>query len=163
MEDFPILKTPLGKVEGRKCVKPKDADAKQVFRFSKIPFAKPPVGNLRFEPPEKCGPWEGVLNGKQQGSMPMQPVGMLADLEGYMAIPNEFEEDFFDFSEDCLHLNVWTSDINANTKKPVLFWIYGGGFQIGGSKSYDGNVLASLHDVVVVVPNYRAPPPSDSP
>ena len=53
MSEYPIITIPLGSIKGRKCVKPEHDGAKQVFRFSNIPFAKPPVQDLRFEPPQK--------------------------------------------------------------------------------------------------------------
>jgi len=155
MSEYPITTIPLGSIKGRKCVKPEHDGAKQVFRFSNIPFAKPPVQDLRFEPPQKIEPWQGVLDCTVQSPCPMQPAEMASSLKGAMALPNEHEESFTDFKEDCLYLNVYTSSTDVNSKLPVLFWIFGGGFQVGESVSYDGNVLASLHDVVVVVPNYR--------
>ena len=53
MDDYPIVTTKMGKIKGRKCIKPKVKGCKQVYRFAKIPFAKPPIGDLRFEPPQK--------------------------------------------------------------------------------------------------------------
>ena len=53
MSEYPVVKTPMGSVKGRMCAKPKVEGAKQAYRFAKIPFAKPPVGELRFEPPQK--------------------------------------------------------------------------------------------------------------
>jgi len=155
MSEYLAVNTPMGIVKGRKCAKPKVENAKQVYRFAKIPFAKPPVGELRFEPPQKSGPWDGVLDGTKQATGPMQPLEMAVPMMNAMALPNEFGEQIDDLSEDCLYLNVYTPSTTSSDKLPVLFWIYGGGFQIGGQISYDGNVLSSLHDVVVVIPNYR--------
>jgi len=155
MSNAPVVETPLGKVKGRCCVKPKKANARQGYRFGSIPFAKPPLGELRFEPPQKATPWDGVLDGTVGSCMPIQCKELLKDIEGFMAIPCEFEESFEDFNEDCLYLDLYTSNLEKDANRPVFVWLYGGGFQIGGAKSYDGNVLASLHDVVVVVPNYR--------
>ena len=53
MTECPIVETPLGKVKGRSCAKAKKFEAKQVYRYAKIPFAKPPVGDLRIAPPQK--------------------------------------------------------------------------------------------------------------
>jgi len=155
MAEAPIAETSLGKVKGRSCVKPKPAGAKQAYRYGHIPFAKPPVGDLRFEPPQKAEPWDGVLDGLPSAPLPIQAQELGKDLEYWMCVPNEFDEDMESFEEDCLYLNVWTSSTDKSAKLPVMVWLYGGGFQIGGAKGYDGNVLASLHDVVVVVPNYR--------
>lgn len=154
-EDHPVVETSMGKVRGRKMITPDHPDARQSFRFAAIPFAKPPVGELRFEPPQKNEPWEGVLDGLMSKPSPEMPKELMEQLNGCLASTNEFGEEVDAMSEDCLYLNVYTANPNPSKKMPVLFWIYGGGFQIGGQKSYDGNVLTSLHDVVVVIPNYR--------
>lgn len=153
--DCPVVKTSMGKVQGRKVVMPNHPDARQSYRFAAIPFAKPPVGQLRFEPPQKNEPWEGVLDGLTSSPAPEMPRELVEQLNGSLASTNEFGEDYDAMSEDCLYLNVYTANLNPDKKMPVLFWIYGGGFQIGGQNSYDGNVLTSLHDVIVVIPNYR--------
>jgi len=146
----------MGEVSGRTCAKATKPNAKPVYRYAKIPFAKPPVGKLRFQPPQEAVPWKGVLDGTKRGPMPIQPLSLKDMIEDTTAFTNEFDEDFSNSSEDCLYLDVYTTSVNPKADKmPVLFWVYGGGFQIGSSKNYDGSVLASLHDVVVVVPNYR--------
>jgi para-nitrobenzyl esterase len=137
----PIVETGLGKIEGF------ERDGVRVFRG--IPYAKPPVGALRFRAPEPAPPWAGVRDAKEYGNAAIQPPLMLAALPGF---------DIGTQSEDCLHLNVYApagaSDAN---RKPVLFWIHGGAFVIGaGSQSiYDGVPLAKRGDVVVVTINYR--------
>lgn len=152
----PYAKTSLGAVSGRACIKPKKKDAKQVYRYSGIPFAKPPVGELRFEPPQKLTErWDGVLDGTQVKSVPYQQIEIMKGMDPYFVYTNEFDENFEQTDEDCLYLKVYTSNPNPHANMPVMFWIYGGGFQMGGTSPYSGSVLASLHDVVVVMANYR--------
>ena len=112
--------------------------------FRGIPFAAPPVGERRWQPPQPVTPWEGVRPATEFGPRCMQnPV---------------FDDMVFrdELSEDCLYLNVWTPAQSADESLPVMAWIYGGGFQ-GGSASeprQDGARLAGK-GVVVVSMNYR--------
>jgi para-nitrobenzyl esterase len=110
-----------------------------------IPFARPPVGELRWKAPQPVEPWDGVLETKIFGPKPVQ-----ADVFGDMKSRSERA------SEDCLYLNVWTpSDRNKNGF-PVLVYFYGGGFVAGdGSEPrYDGAGMAGKGIVAVTV-NYR--------
>jgi para-nitrobenzyl esterase len=122
--------------------------------YKGIPFAAPPVGNLRWQAPHPVKPWIGVRECQQYGPSPMQ------------AAPTPFSMWSAEFlippapvSEDCLYLNVWTSAPSATTHQPVLVWIYGGGFTSGGSAVpiYDGEALAKKGIVVVSI-NYRVGP-----
>jgi len=153
--DCPVVTTKNGKVQGRLCTKLND---KQVFNYSKIPFAKPPVNELRFQPPQEVDSWDGVLKCDVNNVVPSQDENETQGFRDYMISMDEFnsaEVYFGPGQEDCLYLDVYTHSPNTDKKLPVLFWIYGGAFQLGGSVFYNGKVLASLHDVVVVVPNYR--------
>ncbi len=136
-----IARVDQGAIKG--IVSPLDA---QVFSFRAIPYAAPPVGDLRWRPPQLPAPWKGVRDATTFGSMcvqPPQPVyGLVASA----------------MSEDCLTLNVWTTSKPQDSKAagmPVMVWIHGGGF-IGGASGgfYDGTRLAA-HGVVVVSMNYR--------
>jgi len=100
-----------------------------------IPFAAPPVGDLRWRAPQPATNWEGVKQATQFGPSPVQ------NGKG---------------SEDCLYLNVWTPAKSANDHLPVLVWIYGGGFSAGSAsdRSYSGEKLATK-GVVLVSINYR--------
>ncbi len=109
--------------------------------FLKVPFAKPPVGSLRFAAPQEPEPWEGELN---------------CDTFSPACIQSRRPDQTFDISEDCLYLNIYTPAQTGRESLPVLFWIYGGVFQ-GGRNSdpeFDGEALAAKGAVVVTV-NYR--------
>jgi para-nitrobenzyl esterase len=118
---------------------------KKIRIFEGIPFAAPPVGNLRWRPPQPVASWTGVRKTTSFGSRCMQ--GRLS--EGMVfRDPGQ--------SEDCLYLNVWTPAKSAHAHLPVMVWIYGGGFQAGSASEprQDGAALAHK-GVVVVSMNYR--------
>jgi para-nitrobenzyl esterase len=121
---------------------PKDG----VRAFKGIPFAQPPVGDLRWREPQPVKKWKGVRNADQFGPRCMQRTSPGAD---YWFRSNGM-------SEDCLYLNVWTSAKSRDEKLPVLVYIFGGGFQNGdGSEPrYDGESMAR-HGMVAVSINYR--------
>lgn len=110
--------------------------------FKGIPFAAPPVGNLRWRPPQPVVPWDGVRVTDQYGPACMQnpPGGVFGQM----------------VSEDCLYLNVWTAANSAGERRPVMVWIYGGGYNAGSGSQpeYDGEALAKKGAVVVTL-NYR--------
>lgn len=121
---------------------PKDG----VRSFKGIPFGQPPVGELRWRPPQPVKNWKGVRNADQFGPRCMQRTGPGAD---YWFRSNGM-------SEDCLYLNVWTSAKSSKEKLPVLFYVFGGGFQNGdGSEPrYEGENMARKGMVAVSI-NYR--------
>jgi para-nitrobenzyl esterase len=132
-----ILHTPQGDLEGGA------AKLKGVTLYAGIPYAAPPVGPLRWAPPRPAATWSGVRDAHHFGPHCPQP----AVFSGI-----HFPDDAM--SEDCLTLNVWTAGTTA--RKPVYFWIHGGGFVTGGGAEprYDGSYFAA-HGVVVVSVNYR--------
>jgi para-nitrobenzyl esterase len=135
----PIANTTHGQLEG--------ADMEGVLRFAGIPFAQPPIGDLRFRPPRPAEPWDGVRPALAFGDTSLQnPMGM------EMFFGGEPEP----VSEDCLYLNVWTPALD-DAKRPVMVWIHGGAFVIGSGSSamYDGASFARRGDVVFVSFNYR--------
>lgn len=112
--------------------------------FKGIPFAAPPVGNLRWQAPRPAAPWTGVRKATEFGARCMQ---------GRVFSDMVFRDEM---SEDCLYLNVWTPAVSAKESLPVMVWIYGGGFQAGSASEprQDGENLAKK-GVVVVSFNYR--------
>jgi para-nitrobenzyl esterase len=121
---------------------PKDG----VRSFKGIPFAQPPVGDLRWREPQPVKNWTGARNADQFGPRCMQRTSPGAD---YWFRSNGM-------SEDCLYLNVWTPAKSGNERLPVLVYIFGGGFQNGdGSEPrYDGESMAR-RGIVAVSVNYR--------
>ena len=117
-----------------------------VLVFRGIPYAAPPVGDLRWREPAAVAPWEGVRSATAFGNICHQGPA-LAAMTG---------EDLPTRSEDCLYLNVWTGAIGGETKQPVMVWIHGGGLTLGWGhqRGYDGTHLAK-QGVVLVSINYR--------
>lgn len=126
----PVVRTGAGAVRG------------QVFEgtrvFQGIPYAAPPVGDLRWRDPRPPARWSGVRDATEPGPACAQLPGELPDGST---------------SEDCLYLNV-TAPAAAG-HRPVVVWVHGGGFFIGAGSSYDARRLAERGDVVVVTLNYR--------
>jgi len=122
-------------------------DVGDVWRFTGVPYARPPVGPLRWRAPEDPEPWSGVRSARAPGPIAPQTPPIAG-----AAIPGDPVEQ----SEDCLSLNVWAPIARA-APRAVLFWIHGGGFTggTGASMLYDGCALARSGDVVVVTCNYR--------
>ena len=118
--------------------------------FKGIPYAAPPVGELRWLPPQPLQKWEAVRPAREVGAASYQNPVILDALSAFDVKEPQ--------SEDCLVLNVWTPASGADAgRRPVLVWIHGGAFVIGSGAQaiYDGSVLASRGDVVVVTVNYR--------
>lgn len=117
------------------------------WSFRGIPFAKPPVGELRFRAPEPPDPWGGVRDVTELGAGAPQRITAIAATLGFGAER---------VSEDCLSLNVFTPATDGG-RRPVLFWLHGGIFVLGAGSNplYDGAALARRGDVVVVTTNYR--------
>ena len=124
--------------------------------FKGIPFAKAPVGKLRFAPPQPAEKWDGVKECYKFSAVPIQPG----------ACENPPDEDLYGkewsvdtelpMSEDCLYLNVWTPARRADENLPVYFWIFGGGWQVGNASEmeFDGERIAR-RGIIVVTINYR--------
>jgi len=121
---------------------------KAVYVFKGIPYAAPPVGDLRWREPQPVEAWEGVQAFTEFGFSCLQPE-----------MPEPYGRDFGEQSEDCLYLNVWTGAKSQDAKLPVMVWIHGGGFYMGSATTdtYDGEVLAR-DGVVLVTINYRLGP-----
>lgn len=134
--DSPVVETTLGKVLG---FTSNSRSGRQYFSFTGIPYANPPVGELRFQSPKEPEPWDGILNATNDGPFCIQ-------YNMYNPEPEVIGE------EDCLHLSVFTHNLSSSV--PVLFHIHGGGY-LAGDKSLSGPQYFMDEDVVVVDINYR--------
>jgi para-nitrobenzyl esterase len=111
--------------------------------FQGIPYAAPPVGPLRWQPPQPAAKWPGTLDATKPGPQCMQDTGP----NPHVGKPT---------SENCLTLNVWTpAPAPRSGKRPVMVWIHGGGFVNGSGDIYNSRWLAAKGHIVVVTINYR--------
>ena len=117
-----------------------------INRYLGIPYAAPPVVDLRWKPPQPVEPWKGVRE--------CVKVGPMCPQVEFVRKRSEAPQ-----SEDCLYLNVWTPARETTEKLPVMFWIHGGAYQLGAGSLplYDGENLAK-RGVVVVTINSRLGP-----
>ena len=124
-------------------------DGKTQYEFLGVPFAQPPVGPLRFMPPQPVKPWVEVMEAVKDGATCIQAVSELSEEFASENGGNTAE------SEDCLTLNIFTNSLGS--KKPpqaVMVWIHGGGFTLGSKDIYRMSGLVA-EDVVLVAMNYR--------
>ena len=123
--------------------------------FKGIPFAKPPVGDLRWKAPQPCDPWDGVYKAYKFGNIAMQPR-FVSEGGGTSLAAQEFYVRDYPMSEDCLYLNIWTPAKTGNEKLPVAIYIHGGGYETGYSylNAYDGEGFAK-RDIILVTVAYR--------
>jgi para-nitrobenzyl esterase len=115
--------------------------------FRGIPFAEPPVGDLRFAAPRPVRGWDGVREACAFGPSPPQDIRIIGRPGVLDAVPGD----------DWLTVNVWSPDVDPAARRPVLVWIYGGAYRLGfsGSPGYDAQHVARDGDLVVVSFNYR--------
>ncbi|KFP70040.1 Fatty acyl-CoA hydrolase precursor, medium chain, partial [Acanthisitta chloris] len=146
----PEVTIALGRLRGKQTsVKGTD---RLVNAFLGIPFAKAPVGSLRFSPPEPPEPWNGLRDATSYPPLCPQDLSMLKIAE------KNFKEKHIAFqtSEDCLYLSVYSpAGSSKKDKLPVMVWIHGGNFIFGGASRYDGSALSAYENVVVVIIQYR--------
>ena len=127
-----VVRTDAGAVRGRV-----DSTARV---FQGIPYAAPPVGDLRWASPQRAKPWQGVRDATRPGNRCAQAAGLI---------------DAPSTTEDCLFLNVTTPRATGKRRLPVMVWIHGNGFISGAGSLYGAQRLAAEGDVIVVSPNYR--------
>ncbi|MEV7283327.1 carboxylesterase family protein [Streptomyces sp. NPDC093252] len=132
----PIVQTQQGPVQG--------FTEEGVHKFLGLPYAAPPVGDLRWRPPVPPAGWTDVRQATEFGPICPQTAGAV------------FRTRAARESEDCLYLNVWTGTVDTGARRPVMVWIHGGGYLGGGGceDGTDGTHLASL-GVTLVSVNYR--------
>lgn len=138
--DYPIVETKSGKLRGY--------EADGVFTFKGVKYA---VAN-RFSMPVPVASWDGIKDALSYGYVCplMDPENPRMDFEG--------AHRYWPKNEDCLSLNIWTDSLNKDAKKPVMFWIHGGGYSSGSSIEmlcYEGDPMARENGVVVVSVNHR--------
>ncbi|KAM5125565.1 fatty acyl-CoA hydrolase precursor, medium chain-like, partial [Mantella aurantiaca] len=146
----PQVTTRYGTLRG-KMVTVKETD-KTVDAFYGIPFAKPPVGPLRFAAPQPPEPWTEVREATEYPPMCVQDPQILR----YITMALNATSLNLPLSEDCLFLNAFTpANRKKNDKLPVMVFIHGGGLRMAGASFYEGSVLSAMEDVVVVSLQYR--------
>lgn len=140
-QDRNLVSVATGKISGAAGRNP------DIHVFKGIPYAKPPVGNLRWKPPQAPVAWTGIRSATEFGHACMQLPYPETSL--YYSPPKPM-------SEDCLYLNVWTGAKSEGERRPVMVWIHGGAFTRGSGAipTYDGEHLASKGIVLVTI-NYR--------
>ena len=143
------VKTKYGLLEGLK------KEGFDVFRG--VPYARPPIGKLRFKAPVECEPWEGIREAFEFGNICPQVL----ITEGYYYKEFYADPTFIPpQSEDCLYLNIWApEDSTPDSKYPVAMWIHGGSFDHGwgSEEEFDGAAFAR-RGVILVTINYRVGP-----
>ncbi|XP_026563290.1 neuroligin-4, X-linked isoform X3 [Pseudonaja textilis] len=160
---YPIVTTNYGKIRGVRTPLPNEILG-PVEQYLGVPYASPPTGERRFQPPEPPSSWTGIRNATQFAAVcpqyldersllnDMLPVWFTANLDTVMTYVQ-------DQNEDCLYLNIYVpteDDIHdQNSKKPVMVYIHGGSYMEGTGNIVDGSILASYGNVIVVTINYR--------
>jgi para-nitrobenzyl esterase len=142
--ETPVVETHSGQVSGV------FTSGSPVISFKGIPFATPPVGQLRWRAPRPVAPWKGTLKADHFGASCIQGPNneLLPWTKEFMYVTP--------ISEDCLFLNIWTPKLASTAKLPVLLFIHGGAFTSGSGDVpvYDGEALART-GMVIVTTNYR--------
>nr|XP_038953902.1 carboxylesterase 1-like isoform X1 [Rattus norvegicus] len=148
----PVVDTLQGKVLGKYISL--EGFTQPVAVFLGVPFAKPPLGSLRFAPPQPAESWSFVKNATSYPPMCSQITGVGPVLSEVFT--NQLENVPLEYSEDCLYLNIYSpTDLTSKDRLPVMVWVHGGGLLSGGASTFDGLALSTHEKVVVVVIQYR--------
>lgn len=137
-----LVETTSGSLEGQGA-----DEAGGVLAFRGIPFAQPPIGDLRWRPPQPPKAWEGTRSAAQAGLPCWQPISPPTSI---------YSRGEMELGEDCLYLNLWTPATSSDERLPVMVWFHGGGHNTGHGSSlvFDGTSLARK-GVVLISANYR--------
>lgn len=145
-DDIAIAQTQYGKIKGY--------ILNGVYTYLGVPYGASTAGENRFMPPQPCEPWEGILPTVFYGdTAPQNTKGKYTN--SYSTFADHWN--YWDVSEDCLKLNVWTPNTD-NEKRPVLVWLHGGGYTSGNGieqDGYNGENLARSGNIVFVTINHR--------
>jgi para-nitrobenzyl esterase len=150
MDNKIIVNTKTGKIKGYRAGVERylaSFTSPGVIKFKGIPFAEPPINELRFKSPISKKPWKGTLDATKLG--PIAPR-----LESFPKVPGLHYEQS---EAECLNLNIWTPSIDGELR-PVMVWIHGGGFFTGSGANFEGSNLALRGNIVIVTINYRLGP-----
>ncbi|XP_035695364.1 fatty acyl-CoA hydrolase precursor, medium chain-like [Branchiostoma floridae] len=160
--DAVVVSTNYGDVKGSEFLTSSvvgNAVFDRIFTFKGIPYAAPPVGELRWRPPQDPSGWSGVRDATEFGNRCLQMMDL--DAEQFAAfLSDPIQKELFlwrsaSSSEDCLFLNVYTPKVSSESNLPVMVWIHGGGLSFGSGSTYPAEIPTALHNVVMVTINYR--------
>ncbi|XP_076439617.1 acetylcholinesterase-like [Babylonia areolata] len=148
-----VVNTTLGHIQGlRKSVLGKEVDV-----YYGIPYAKPPLGKLRFKRPEPAEPWSDIMSTVTKPNTCFQTINTVFGTFPGVSMWNPVTP----MSEDCLYLNVWVPrGFGSEPPRAAMVWIHGGSSNAGSStlEMYDGSKLAATQNVIVATINYRLGP-----
>ena len=144
-QDNTVVRTEAGMVSGRL------HQESGIYVYKGVPFAKPPIADLRWKSPEPAEHWTGIKKCESFGASAPQ-----SKPAPFMMYTSEFLIPAEPIDEDCLYLNIWTKSLGSRDKKPVIVWIHGGAFTSGSGSCpiYDGENMAKKGIVFVTI-NYR--------
>ena len=149
-DNIAVAQTQYGKVKG--------FILKGIYNFRGVPYGASTAGENRFMPPREPEPWEGIRPAVFWGdTAPQKTKGKYRN--SYSTLVDHWN--YYDVSEDCLMLNIWTPGLTDNKKRPVLVWLHGGGFTNGNGieqDGYNGENISRYGDIVFVSINLRLGP-----
>lgn len=141
-----IAKTKYGQLRGAW------GDTQTITVFKGVPYAKPPIGPLRWQAPQEPDCWEGIRDAREFSGRSWQPE----DTDPNAFYRKEFRANPVQNTEDCLYLNIWTPEVKPGAGYPVMFWVHGGALHggYGFEASFDGEAFCRK-GVILVTINYR--------